>query len=317
MWTLTRLTILRPVSPPAGMIAIFGPTGVGKTEVALALAERLRAEGEDPVAISADALQVYEGLGTLTGAAGARGAGAPRAPARRLPARHRVLQRRRLRAARARGDRRARSPRAGGRSWSGGTGLYLRAALADLDLRPPADAGGARALARRADRRAGPPRCTTLLAERAPAAAAGVAPSDGRRIVRALELLDTGVEPPPAAGGDSQLWTTRHAPPDAAGRPRDGPRRRSRERIDRRVEAMVAAGARDEVLRAAALGASPTARQALGLRGAARGRRRGDEDPHPPLRQAPADVDAQAARRAHDRRHRPRGGGRRGASCTA
>ena len=37
------------------------------------------------------------------------------------------------------------------------------------------------------------------------------------------------------------------------------------ERIDRRVEAMVAAGAREEVERAAALGASPTARQALGF----------------------------------------------------
>ena len=51
------------------VIAIFGPTGVGKTGVALALAELLRQKGEDPVAISCDALQVYEGLGTLTGAA--------------------------------------------------------------------------------------------------------------------------------------------------------------------------------------------------------------------------------------------------------
>ena len=51
------------------VIAIFGPTGVGKTEVAIALAERLRADGEDPVAISADALQVYDGLQILSGAA--------------------------------------------------------------------------------------------------------------------------------------------------------------------------------------------------------------------------------------------------------
>ena len=55
MWTLTRLTILRAVR----VIAIFGPTGVGKTEVAIALAERLRGAGEDPVAVSADAMQVY------------------------------------------------------------------------------------------------------------------------------------------------------------------------------------------------------------------------------------------------------------------
>ena len=42
---------------------------MGKTEVAIALAERLRARGEDPVAVSADAMQVYDGLPILSGAA--------------------------------------------------------------------------------------------------------------------------------------------------------------------------------------------------------------------------------------------------------
>jgi tRNA dimethylallyltransferase len=51
------------------VIAIFGPTGVGKTGVAIELAELLRARGGDPVAISCDALQVYEGLSVLTGVA--------------------------------------------------------------------------------------------------------------------------------------------------------------------------------------------------------------------------------------------------------
>ena len=51
------------------VIAIFGPTGVGKTGVAIELAERLRERGEDPVAISCDALQVYNGLSVLTGVA--------------------------------------------------------------------------------------------------------------------------------------------------------------------------------------------------------------------------------------------------------
>jgi tRNA dimethylallyltransferase len=51
------------------VVAIFGPTGVGKTGVAIELAEILRERGEDPVAISCDALQVYEGLERLTGAA--------------------------------------------------------------------------------------------------------------------------------------------------------------------------------------------------------------------------------------------------------
>ncbi|HZL05426.1 MAG TPA: isopentenyl transferase family protein, partial [Coriobacteriia bacterium] len=52
------------------MVAIFGPTGVGKTAVAVALAERIRERDGDAVAIGADALQVYEGLGALTGTAG-------------------------------------------------------------------------------------------------------------------------------------------------------------------------------------------------------------------------------------------------------
>src|ERR1700688_3663037 len=52
-----------------GVIALFGPTGVGKTTVAIALAELLRARGEDPVAVSADALQEDAGLETLTGVA--------------------------------------------------------------------------------------------------------------------------------------------------------------------------------------------------------------------------------------------------------
>ena len=47
------------------VIALFGPTGVGKTEVAVELADLLRARREDPVAVSADAIQVYEGLDTL------------------------------------------------------------------------------------------------------------------------------------------------------------------------------------------------------------------------------------------------------------
>ena len=54
---------------PPTVVALFGPTGVGKTAVAIALADLLRAAGEDPVAVSADALQVYRGLETLTGAA--------------------------------------------------------------------------------------------------------------------------------------------------------------------------------------------------------------------------------------------------------
>ena len=51
------------------VVAIFGPTGVGKTGVAIELSELLRKRGENPVAVSCDALQVYEGLSVLTGVA--------------------------------------------------------------------------------------------------------------------------------------------------------------------------------------------------------------------------------------------------------
>ena len=50
------------------VLAIFGPTAVGKTGVAIEVAELLRSRGEDPVAVSCDAIQVYDGLDVLSGA---------------------------------------------------------------------------------------------------------------------------------------------------------------------------------------------------------------------------------------------------------
>jgi tRNA dimethylallyltransferase len=115
------------------VLAIFGPTGVGKTGVAIALAELLRERGEDPVAISCDALQVYEGLETLTGAASA---------AEQARLEHRLVGfvpvtdtfnvGRYMPLAHAEVD----AALAAGRTpiVVGGTGLYLRAALAELSL---------------------------------------------------------------------------------------------------------------------------------------------------------------------------------------
>jgi tRNA dimethylallyltransferase len=115
------------------VLAIFGPTGVGKTGVAIALAEQLRERGEDPVAISCDALQVYEGLSVLTGAATVEEQG-------RLE--HRLVGFVPVTQPFSVGDymRLAHSEVdaalvAGRRPiLVGGTGLYLRAALAELSL---------------------------------------------------------------------------------------------------------------------------------------------------------------------------------------
>jgi tRNA dimethylallyltransferase len=258
-----RPAILRAV-PPLPLVALFGPTGVGKTEVAIALAELLRAEGEDPVAVSADALQLYAGLEILTGAA---------APEDRARLEHRLLGILPLTARATAGDfaRRAHAEidgliAAGRRPIVvGGTGLYLRAALADLDLRPPADPQfRARYAARLAGE--GAQALHAELAERDPAAAATLAPTDSQRVVRALELLDAGVEPP----GGSQLWTadTRHPTLLVA---LVMEREELYRRIDARVLAMVEAGAVEEVRRADAAGASSSARQALGFEELLRG----------------------------------------------
>ncbi|HEX3173952.1 MAG TPA: isopentenyl transferase family protein [Solirubrobacterales bacterium] len=115
------------------VIAIFGPTGVGKTGVAIALAEELRERGEDPVAISCDALQVYEGLSVLTGAATAE---------QQAVLEHRLVGFVPVTESFSVGDymRLAHAEidgalAAGRRPIAvGGTGLYLRAAVAELSL---------------------------------------------------------------------------------------------------------------------------------------------------------------------------------------
>jgi tRNA dimethylallyltransferase len=241
------------------VIAIFGPTGIGKTAVAIELAELLRARDEDPVAISADALQVYRGLETLSGAAGAED---------QVRLEHRLLgivpatdafsvgefmplAHAEIDAALAEG----RTPIV-----VGGTGLYLRAALTELDLYPPPPASVRARWTEEVERR-GPAELHRELAERAPWAVEGIEPTDRSRIVRTLELLEMGELEP--REGESQLWTehTRH-PTLLAGLTME--REELYRRIDERVDAMVAAGAAEEVQRVEAAGASRTARKALG-----------------------------------------------------
>ena len=144
----------------------------------------------------------------------------------------------------------------------GGTGLYLQAALTDLELRPPPPPGVRERILAEADER-GIEALHADLAERAPAAAASIDPADRTRVVRALELLEMGEEPAPG-GDESRLWTAElRRPTVLAGLTME--RERLYEQIDARVDAMVAAGAEDEVRRADGAGASATARRALGF----------------------------------------------------
>ncbi len=185
------------------VLAIFGPTGVGKTGVAVELARLLRERGEEPVAVNCDALQVYEGLDVLTGAATAEErevlphellgivpVTADFSIHEYMPLAHEAID----------------TALEAGKTpiVVGGTGLYLRAALADLSLRKV-----------------------------------------------------------PAFDEESELWSgvTRH-PTRIFGLDMD--RARLYERIDARVDAIVAGGGEEEARRAA-LGAGRTARKALGL----------------------------------------------------
>ncbi len=145
----------------------------------------------------------------------------------------------------------------------GGTGLYLRAALADLDLRPAAP-DEVRERWTRALQTDGAHALHAELARRAPWAAERVAPNDAHRLVRLLELSDLGELEPPEEGRPNQLWTehTRH-PTRLLGVTMD--REALYARIDARVDAMVAAGAIEEVRAANTAGASETARKALGF----------------------------------------------------
>ncbi len=246
-----RAAILPAVPPKPTVVALFGPTGVGKTAVAIALADLLRADGDDPVAVSADALQVYRGLETLTGAA---------TPEEQRRLEHRLLSFLPVDHAFSAGQYAKLAHEhiddllAAGRRpiVVGGTGLYLRAALAELDLRPPVPPDIRRRWVEALEQK-GPQALHDELRARAPHAAT-MTSTDGQRIVRALELLDAGHEPP--AG--EQLWTadTRH-PTLLAGLTMD--REALKQRIDARVDDMVAAGALDEV-REAAPRASATVR---------------------------------------------------------
>ncbi len=244
----------------AKVVAIFGPTGVGKTAVALKLAELLSPEGRRVVAVSADALQVYEGLEILTGVATA-------AEQRRLE--HRLVSFVALSdtfsagryAALAHAEIDALVAEGSLPVVVGGTGLYLRAALAKLDLKPPPERGVRERLAAELGAR-GSAALHTDLSSYAPELAATIEPNDSQRIVRALELARQGHTA--ARTGPSQLWTAemRH-PTLLAGLTME--RADLYARINARVDAMLASGVREEVAAAARCHPSATARRAVGF----------------------------------------------------
>jgi tRNA dimethylallyltransferase len=236
-------------------IAIFGPTAAGKTSVAVELADMLRERGEDPVAVSCDAIQIYRGLEILSGAPTAK---------ERERLEHRLVGIAEVTeefsagrfAELARGE--IDELLAAGRTpiIVGGTGLYMRAALADLDLKPPVPEQ-VRDLVERQIAELGP---AAMHAELDADVGRRVHPNDRKRVARALELQRVGLDPPERA---SELWTARLRQPTALiGLVVD--REVLADRIDRRVDAMLVAGAAEEVRAAERKQPSRTARAALG-----------------------------------------------------
>jgi tRNA dimethylallyltransferase len=231
------------------VVAIFGPTASGKTAVAERVAERL--DGE---VVSADSMQAYRGLPILTAQ--------PERPTRLVgvwPLSHEGSVAEYAAVAHAEIDglvAAARTPVV-----AGGTGLYLRAALVDLDV-PPAPSTELRARYERLYDRLGPDRAYAALVERDPGAAARVHANDRRRVVRALELTELGSSLRPQ---DDRLWTdeTRH-PTMVFGL--DVPREVLSARIAERARRMFDAGVVEEARAALASEISSTAVRALGLR---------------------------------------------------
>jgi tRNA dimethylallyltransferase len=191
------------MKPGGAVIALLGPTGVGKTSVGVQLAERLGVR-----VISCDSMQLYRGFPVLTnqptpqeqaavthelvGVVEPGGCfSASQYAAMAWPLIDEDLAR---------------------RGWAlvvGGTGLYLRAAVAPLEMAPAVDPE----VRRRLERRVAQEGAAVLHAELSrldPAAAAAIGPHNARRLVRALEVVLSGGG---AWSGRGDLWEPayRHA----------------------------------------------------------------------------------------------------------
>jgi tRNA dimethylallyltransferase len=231
------------------VIGVFGPTASGKSAVAAELARRTGGE-----LVNCDAMQLYEGLPILTNQ--------PEEPTRLLgvwPLSHEGSVAEYQRLAHAAIDEIVAAGRCA--TVVGGTGLYLRAALAEMRL-PPAPGERLRRRTEQLYDRLGPAGAHALLADRDPEAADSVHPHDRRRIVRALELHELGHSLQP---GKNRLWSveTRY-PTLVAGLALDPDELDGR--IAERTRLMFERGVSAEVRRALEQPVSSTARTIHGLR---------------------------------------------------
>ena len=239
------------------MIAVVGATAVGKSDLSVELALRLGAHGRPAEIVNADSMQLYRGMdiGTAKLTAEER---------RGVP--HHLLDVWEVTQTANVADyqRMARAVIDGLRSAGrvpvlvGGSGLYVRGALDELDFPGTDPQVRARLEAELAEH--GPLALHARLARLDPAAAQAILPSNGRRIVRALEVIEI-------TGGPFTATLPEHVsryPCVQIGL--TAPRPELDERIALRVERMWQAGLVDEVrtLEKAGLRSGFTASRALG-----------------------------------------------------
>jgi tRNA dimethylallyltransferase len=235
----------------SGILILTGPTACGKTDLAIALAERFNAE-----IIGADSRQIYRDM--------AIGTAAP-APEQLARVAHHLVgfldPRERYSAARFTGDAlaaiediHARGKRA---IIVGGTGFYIRALCGDVGLSDAYDS----ALRTRLEGEAltHPPEVLhAWLATRDPSRARAVAPKDRYRIVRALEIALAGRVPQRDQQALASLRSCGHQTVKIW---LDIEQTLLDERIERRVDAMLEAGLLDEAER---IGEDAVAADAVG-----------------------------------------------------
>jgi len=253
-----------PVVQPE-VVAVFGPTGIGKTGVVLELTDLLRSRGEDPVAINCDAIQVYDGLEIISGAAGT---GDRQRLEHRLIGFVPVTEEYSAGRYGERAHVEIDSLLAEGRRpiLVGGTGLYLRAALAEIDFRPAVPEELREQVEREVEQQ-GPAAMHATLPD---GFRESIHPNDRKRIARTIELIRDGQTPAPDHQGGGELWTAELRRPTLLFGLADE-NEPLVERIVHRVDEMARRGAAEEVRRADRQGASRTARAAIGFREFAEG----------------------------------------------
>jgi tRNA dimethylallyltransferase len=234
--------------------ALVGPTAVGKTEASLRVAQELGAE-----IVSVDSMQVYRGMDVGTAKPG-------RAEMERVP--HHLIDLRdpdhELTVAEFQELGRAAIDDIAGRRrlplLVGGSGLYFRALVDDLEF-PPRSEEVRRNLEVEAEE-VGAGALYERLRDADPVAAARIEPGNARRIVRALEVIAiTGA--PFSANTTWDRYTSRY---DLAVAGLERERSELHRRIDERVAAMLDSGLVEEAEEVRRRGAGRTASQALGYR---------------------------------------------------